>query len=109
LADRYGITTLHLALSNGHLDIAKLFNEHGTPRADNNPNPSPPVRRTPASAALSDPFRSVTPDASLSVHPSVCPSALPLELSRTSAHSCWHALCDQVRDHCRYLWTCATG
>jgi hypothetical protein len=25
------------------------------------------------------------------------------------ARSHWHVLCDQARDHCRYLRTCATG
>ncbi|KAF8188244.1 hypothetical protein K438DRAFT_980484 [Mycena galopus ATCC 62051] len=38
----------------------------------------------------------------------VPPDSVPLR-SPSSGRSHWHVLCDQARDHCRSLWTHATG
>ncbi|KAJ7348132.1 hypothetical protein DFH08DRAFT_808886 [Mycena albidolilacea] len=45
----------------------------------------------------------------LTICPSIHLSALSSEASGTSVHSRWHVLCNQARDHCRYLQTRATG
>jgi hypothetical protein len=69
------------------------------------------VRGAPAPAAFGpdtfladalDGFPSAPLDTSASVPVSI-------QLSRTFVCSCWHVLCDQAHDHCRYLWTHATG
>jgi hypothetical protein len=70
------------------------------------------VRGTPAPAASTlpagsapDAFPSDAPDTPAPIHLSVQPSGT----SGTSVRSHWHMLCDQARDHCRYLRTHATG
>jgi hypothetical protein len=94
-------------------------------------NPSASVRGTPASAA-SDGFPSgPDPNASAASDTSdAFPSGLALDTSdgfppgapdtsvpfyptakppETSVRSRWHVLCDQARNHCRYIRTHATG
>jgi hypothetical protein len=69
----------------------------GTPTPDASDSfPSGPAQDA------SDGFLPGALDTPAPIHPTVQPSG-------TSVCSCWHVLCDQARDHCRYLRTCATG
>jgi hypothetical protein len=76
----------------------------GTPTSDG--FPSGPNLDAPdasgASGASPDGFPPGAPDTSAPFYPTAKPPG-------TSVRSRWHMLCDQARDHCRYLRTRATG
>jgi hypothetical protein len=76
----------------------------GTPASDgfpSRPNPDAPDASG-ASGASPDGFLPGAPDTSAPFYPTTKPPG-------TSVRSRWNVLCDQARDHCRYLRTCATG
>jgi hypothetical protein len=71
----------------------------GTPASDGFPD-APDASG--ASGASPDGFPPGPPDTSAPFYPTAKPPG-------TSVRSRWHVLCDQARDHCRYLRTRATG
>jgi hypothetical protein len=79
----------------------------GTPASDgfpSGPNPDAPdaLGALGALGASPDGFPPGAPDTSAPFYPTAKPPG-------TSVRSRWHVLCDQARDHCRYLRTRATG